>query len=116
MLARSLCLMGAYAAGVQALDTVTPDFRASDKLLKECNEGRRDGFLGKVAIHPDQVPIINQAFTPSATEVEHAKAVIDLFAANPTAGTLSLNGKMLDMPHLKQAERVLSLAQQAQGR
>ena len=110
VLARSLCLMGAYAAGVQALDTVQPDFRADDKLLRECNEARRDGFLGKVAIHPDQVQIINDAFTPSAAEIEHAQAVIDLFAANPTAGTLSLHGKMLDMPHLKQAERVLALA------
>ena len=113
VLARSLCLYGAYAAGVQALDTVQPDFRAEDKLRRECNEARRDGFLGKIAIHPDQVPVINEAFTPSTAEIAHAQAVIDIFAANPEAGTLSLNGKMLDMPHFKQAERVLQIARRA---
>ncbi|MSR13560.1 MAG: CoA ester lyase [Gammaproteobacteria bacterium] len=113
VLARSLCLYGAYAAGVQALDTVQPDFRANDKLLRECNEGRRDGFLGKIAIHPDQVATINEAFTPSSAEVSFAQDVIALFAANPEAGTLSLEGKMLDMPHLKQAERVMAIASRA---
>ncbi len=116
VLARSLCLFGAYAAGVQALDTVQPDFRAPDKLLKECNDARRDGFLGKIAIHPDQVAVINQAFTPSAGEVTHAQAVIAAFAANPEAGTLSLEGKMIDKPHLKQAERVMMIAQRAKER
>ncbi|MBM4227256.1 MAG: CoA ester lyase [Gammaproteobacteria bacterium] len=113
VLARSLCLFGAHAAGVQGLDTVQPDFRAPDKLLRECNEARRDGFLGKIAIHPDQVAVINEAFTPSAAEIAHAQAVIAAFAANPEAGTLSLDGKMIDMPHLKQAERVMSIARQA---
>ncbi|MGH8598662.1 MAG: HpcH/HpaI aldolase/citrate lyase family protein, partial [Gammaproteobacteria bacterium] len=113
VLARSLCLFGAYAAGVQALDTVQPDFRANEKLLRECNEARRDGFLGKIAIHPDQVPIINAAFTPSTGEVSHAQAVIAAFAANPDVGTLSLDGKMLDKPHLKQAERVMAIANRA---
>ena len=116
VLARSLCLFGAYAAGVQALDTVQPDFRAPDKLLKECNEARRDGFLGKIAIHPDQVAVINEAFTPSAAEVAHALAVIAAFAANPEAGTLSLDGKMIDKPHLKQAERVMLIAKRAKER
>jgi citrate lyase subunit beta/citryl-CoA lyase len=116
VLARSLCLFGAYAAGVQALDTVQPDFRAPDKLLRECNEARRDGFLGKIAIHPDQVGIINEAFTPSPTEIAHAEAVIAAFAANPAAGTLSLDGKMIDKPHLKQAERVLAIARRAEAR
>jgi citrate lyase subunit beta / citryl-CoA lyase len=116
VLARSLCLFGAYAAGVQALDTVQPDFRAPDKLLKECNDARRDGFLGKIAIHPDQVAVINEAFTPSAAEVTHAQAVIAAFAANPEAGTLSLEGKMIDKPHLKQAERVMMIAKRAKER
>lgn len=110
VLARSLCLYGAYAAGVQGLDTVQPDFRNSAKLREECNDGRRDGFLGKIAIHPDQVPVINECFTPSEAELAHAQAVIDAFAANPGAGTLSLDGKMIDMPHLKQAERLMSIA------
>ena len=115
VLARSLCLFGAHAAGVQPLDTVCPDFRDNARLRRECDEARRDGYLGKIAIHPDQVATINEAFTPSAAEVEHAQAVVDLFRANPDSGALSLNGKMLDMPHLKQAERVLSLARRGRG-
>ncbi len=113
LLARSLCLMAAHAAGVQAVDTVHPDFRDDDGLRRESNYARRDGFSGKIAIHPNQVAIINDAFTPSAEEVAHAQAVIDLFAANPDAGTLSLDGKMLDKPHLTQAERVIAMAAQA---
>ena len=109
VLARSLCLFGAHAAGVQGLDTVQPDFRNAAKLREECNDARRDGFLGKIAIHPDQVAVINECFTPSAAEIAHAQAVIDAFAANPGAGTLSLEGKMIDMPHLKQAERLMSI-------
>ncbi len=110
VLARSLCLFGAHGAGVQPLDTVCPDFRNPERLRRECNEGRRDGYLGKIAIHPDQVGIINEAFTPSAAEIAHAKAIIDAFAANPEAGALNLDGKMIDMPHLKQAERIIALS------
>lgn len=110
VLARSLCLFGAYAAGVQGLDTVQPDFRNPTKLREECNDARRDGFLGKIAIHPDQVAVINECFTPSAAEIAHAQAVIDAFKANPEAGALNLDGKMIDMPHLKQAERLMSIA------
>ena len=110
VLARSLCLFGAHAAGVQGLDTVQPDFRNPTKLREECNDGRRDGFLGKIAIHPDQVAVINECFTPSEAEIAHAQAVIDAFKANPDAGALNLDGKMIDMPHLKQAERVMSIA------
>lgn len=109
VLARSLCLFGAHAAGVQGLDTVQPDFRNPTRLREECNDARRDGFLGKIAIHPDQVAVINECFTPSAEEIAHAQAVIDAFRANPDAGTLSLDGKMIDMPHLKQAERLMSI-------
>ncbi len=115
VLARSLCLMAAYAAGVQAVDTVYTDFRDDEGLRTSSNYARRDGFTGKIAIHPNQVGIINDAFTPSAEETAHAEAVIALFAANPEAGTLSLDGKMLDKPHLTQAERVLALARQAGG-
>jgi citrate lyase subunit beta/citryl-CoA lyase len=109
VLARSLCLFGAHAAGVQPLDTVTPDFRDNALLLRECEAARRDGYLGKIAIHPDQVAIINEAFTPSSAEIAHAQAIIAAFAANPDAGALSLGGKMIDMPHLKQAERILAI-------
>jgi citrate lyase subunit beta/citryl-CoA lyase len=110
ILARSLCLMAAYAAGVQAVDTVFTDFKDDEGLRVSCNEARRDGFVGKIAIHPAQIAAINEAFTPSEAEVKHARAVIALFAQNPDVGTVSLDGKMLDKPHLTQAERVLALA------
>ncbi len=110
--ARTVCLMAAYAAGVQAVDTAFTDYKDDDGLRTNCNEARRDGFVGKIAIHPAQVSIINDAFMPNAAEIEHARAVVDLFAQNPDVGTLSLAGKMLDKPHLTQAERVLALAAQ----
>jgi len=106
-LARSLCLFGAAAAGVAAIDTLHADFRDEPGLVASARQARRDGFTGKLAIHPDQVAPINAAFTPSADEVAHAEAVVALFAANPGAGALSLDGKMLDRPHLVQAQRVL---------
>ena len=115
LLARSLCLLTAHAAGVQPVDTVLPDFRDDEGLLKVSNDARRDGYTGKIAIHPNQVPIINEAFTPSEEEVAHARAVIKLFADNPDAGTLSLDGKMLDKPHLTQAERVVATAERLQS-
>lgn len=109
-LARSLCLAGAVAANVQPVDTVWTDFRDAAGLQYEAETACHDGFTGKLAIHPDQVPIINTAFSPSAADVAHAEAVIALFAANPSAGTLALNGTMLDRPHLIQAERLLARA------
>jgi citrate lyase subunit beta/citryl-CoA lyase len=114
-LTRSLCLFAAYAAGVQAIDTVMADFRDLAGLERVCNEARRDGFTGKIAIHPAQVEVINRAFSPSAAELEHARAVIAAFAANPDSGTLNLDGKMIDRPHLKQAERIVGLAARLGG-
>jgi citrate lyase subunit beta / citryl-CoA lyase len=107
---RSLCLAAAVAAGVQPLDTVSPDFRDLKALNAECQAARRAGFTGKIAIHPDQVPVINAAFTPSAEELAFAQRVVKAFTDNPGAGTIAIDGKMLDMPHLKQAKRVLELA------
>jgi citrate lyase subunit beta/citryl-CoA lyase len=108
-IARALCLAAAAAAEVDAVDTVYTKIGDTEGLRKTCNEARRDGFRGKMAIHPDQVAIINEAFSPSAAEVAHAQKIVDLFAAHPGAGTLKLDGRMLDIPHLKQATRVLSL-------
>jgi citrate lyase subunit beta/citryl-CoA lyase len=107
-LARSLCLFGAVAAGVQPIDSVYPPFQDVEGLRRECEEARRDGFTGKMAIHPAQIDTINEVFTPSAAAVAEARAVIAAFAANPTAGAVSLNGRMLDMPHLKLAQRLLA--------
>jgi citrate lyase subunit beta/citryl-CoA lyase len=109
-LARSLTLFGAHAAGVPAIETVYPDFRDLEGLAAYAARGRRDGFSGMMAIHPSQVAIINAAFTPSADEIAHARAIVDLFAAHPGAGALSLNGKMFDAPHLKAARRLLAQA------
>ena len=107
-LARSLTLFGAHAAGVPAIETVYPDFRDIDGLAAYAARGRRDGFTGMMAIHPTQVSVINAAFTPSPEEIARAQAVVDLFAANPGAGALSLDGRMVDAPHLKAAKALLA--------
>lgn len=107
-LVRDLCLITASAAGVQPMDTVYVNFRDTAGLQAEARAAKRDGFTGKMAIHPDQVDPINEVFTPSAAEIAHAKAVVGAFAAG--AGVASLNGAMLDKPHLKLAERVLASA------
>lgn len=109
-LARSLCLFGAAAAGVAPIETVYPAFRDLEGLAAYAGRARRDGFTGMMAIHPDQVPVINAAFTPSESEVAHARAVVAAFEANPGAGALSLDGRMIDRPHLVQAQRTLAAA------
>jgi citrate lyase subunit beta/citryl-CoA lyase len=111
-LARSLCLAGAAAAGVQPVDGVFADFRDEEGLARETAAARREGFTGKLAIHPAQVAVINAAFTPSADDVAHAEAVVAAFEAQPDAGVLSVDGKMVDRPHLVQARRVLERASQ----
>jgi citrate lyase subunit beta/citryl-CoA lyase len=109
-LARSLCLAGAVAAGVQPVDGVFADFRDEKGLGAEAEAARREGFTGKLAIHPVQVDVINQAFTPSADEVRHAAEIVAAFEAHPDAGVLSVGGKMVDRPHLVQARRILERA------
>ncbi len=109
-LARSLCLAGAVAAGVQPVDGVFADFRDDAGLQAEAEAARREGFTGKLAIHPAQVPIINAAFTPSRDEIAEAEAVVAAFEAYPESGTVSVDGKMADRPHLEQARRVLERA------
>jgi len=108
-LTRSLVLFAAHAAGVPALETVFPAIKNLEALAAYAARGRRDGFTGMLAIHPTQIPIINTAFTPTEAELAHAQAVVDAFTANPTAGVLQLDGKMIDYPHLKQAKRILAL-------
>ena len=115
-LARALCLAASKAAGVEPVGSVYPDFRDLDGLAAEARYDRQGGFTGKIAIHPDQVAVINDAFTPSADEVSYAERVVALFAENPEAGTLGLDGKMLDKPHLTQAEQILAMAARAAAR
>uniref|UniRef100_UPI002AFE2B72 HpcH/HpaI aldolase/citrate lyase family protein n=1 Tax=Hoeflea sp. TaxID=1940281 RepID=UPI002AFE2B72 len=110
-MARSLTLLAAAHSGVDAIDTVFTDFRDMDGLDAECRAAVRDGFSGKLAIHPGQVAVINAAFTPAPADIERAVRILALFAAaGPDAGVLSLDGKMIDMPHLRQAERVVRRA------
>jgi len=109
-LVRSLTLLAAHAAGVQAIDTLYVDFRDEPGLRESSRRARAEGFTGRVAIHPDQVVPINESFSPSDAEVAHARAVIAAFDAQPGAGTVGLDGKMLDIPHLKQARKTLAAA------
>ncbi|MTW17947.1 CoA ester lyase [Rhodoplanes serenus] len=113
-LARTLCLAAAAAARVQAIDTVAVDFRDEARLRRECEEARRDGFTGKMAIHPAQVPIINAVFTPTPDAVAKAQAIVDAFAAAPGAGVVGIGGVMYDRPHLARAAALLGRAKAAE--
>ena len=109
-MARSLCLIGAAAAGVAAIETVQPEFRDLDALAARARRVRAQGFAGMLAIHPAQVDPINAAFTPSKEELAHARAVVQAFADHPGAGVVALDGAMLDRPHLVLAQRLLAEA------
>lgn len=115
-LARSLALFAAAASDVPPMDTVYPDIHDAEGLSAYASRAARDGFTGMMAIHPSQVAIINQAFTPSAEEVERACAVMEAFASSPHAGALQLDGKMIDAPHLKQARRIVERSKQTTAR
>jgi citrate lyase subunit beta/citryl-CoA lyase len=106
-LARSMCLFGAAAARVPAIETIHVDFRNLDALRRDTEIAKRDGFTGRLAIHPAQVPVINEVFTPSAAQIEKAKAIVAAFAGKPGAGTVGIDGKMYDRPHLVKAQRLL---------
>ena len=108
VLARSLCLLAAAHAGVQAIDTLSVDFRHADSLQADVQRAKRQGFSGKLAIHPDQVAIINAGFTATPEELQHAQRIVDAFAQAGGAGAVQLDGKMVDKPHLTQALRLLS--------
>ncbi len=108
--ARTMCLVTARAIDVQPIGVVFVDYKDSDGLHEECLRDRQSGYIGKVSIHPGQPEIINSAFTPSSDEVTHAKKVIQIFEENPGLGTIGIDGKMYDMPHLKQARNLLELA------
>jgi citrate lyase subunit beta/citryl-CoA lyase len=113
LLARTLCLYAAAGAGVLAIDTVDTEIRDLDAVARRARDSRRLGFVGKLAIHPAQIPPIHAAFTPSAEEIDWAGRVRAAFAANPGSGVLALDGRMLDKPHLRQAERILAAARGA---
>lgn len=110
LMARTVNLMASVAAGVTAYDTVYPDIKNVEGLRAEAQVARRMGYGGKIAIHPDQVAIIHEVFTPSASEIDWAKRVVATFESNPNAGVLTMDGKMLDKPHLVLARRLLARA------
>lgn len=114
--ARVSTLLAAAAAEVAAIDTVFPNFRDEQAFRRDCLEGARDGFTGRMAIHPAQVPVINEVFTPSAEAVAHARAVVEAFAAAGNPGVVGIDGKMYDRPHLKRAERLLARAKAGDAR
>ena len=107
-IACTYCLFAAGAAEVMAIDTIHADFRDLEGLERDCRRSRRDGFLGRMAIHPDQVATINRCYAPSEAEIAHARRIVEAFAANPGAGTLGIDGKMVDIPHLKAARKTLA--------
>jgi citrate lyase subunit beta / citryl-CoA lyase len=109
-MARSFCLLGAAAAGVAAIETIHGDFRDEAGLRRRAQEARKSGFRGMLAIHPAQLEVINDAFTPTAGELRVAQEIVDLFAANPASGTIGHKGAMLDRPHLARAQALLRLA------
>jgi len=106
-IARAMCLFGAAAAKVPAIETIYVNFRDTDVLRKDTELARRDGFTGRLAIHPAQVPVINEVFTPSTAQIEKAKAIVAAFEAKPGAGTVGIDGKMYDRPHLARAQVLL---------
>jgi len=108
VLARSLCLLASAHAGVQAIDTLNVDFRNDDGLKADVQRARRQGFSGKLAIHPDQVAIINAGFTATHEELQYAQQIVDAFTQAGGAGAVQLDGKMIDKPHLTQALRLLA--------
>lgn len=109
-LARTLCLLGAVAADVMPIDGICKDFRDEAALEAEARAAIRDGFTGKVAIHPAQVPVINSVFTPTEDDIAEARAVVEAFADAGNPGVVGLDGKMLDRPHLRQAESIIARA------
>eukprot|EP00873_Tetraselmis_striata_P008408 jgi/Tetstr1/428672/TSEL_018660.t1 len=112
-MARNLCLFGAVAASAIPIDTVFTNFRDLDGLRREAEEALRDGFTAKMAIHPAQVPVINEVFTPSADAIADARRIVDAFAAAGDPGVVGLDGEMLDRPHLRRAEKLLARARAA---
>lgn len=108
--ARAQCLFAAAAAEVAPIDTLYADFRNPEGLAADCRIARRDGFTGRIAIHPDQVETINRCFSPSDADIAFAERLIAAFAAQPDAGTIGIDGKMYDIPHLKAARRTLAAA------
>ena len=111
-LARNICLYGAAAAKLPAIETIYADFRNLEGLRRDTDEARRDGFAGRLAIHPAQVAVINEVFTPTAAQIEKAKMVVAAFAAKPDAGAVGIDGKMYDRPHLIRAQRLLNSVKQ----
>ncbi len=107
---RAFSLFAAAAAGVPAIETVYPDFKDEAGLSRHARRAARDGFSGMMAIHPNQVPTINRAFTPSTERIAWASKVMAASEAQPDTGAFQLDGSMIDAPHLAQARRIMDRA------
>jgi len=107
LVVRSLALFAAVASGVDPIDTAYVNYKDTDKFAADCRLSRRDGFVGRIAIHPAQVPVINETYTPSPAAIERARKIVHAFDSNPGVGVIGLDGEMLDMPHYRQATRIL---------
>ncbi|NNF80562.1 MAG: CoA ester lyase, partial [Rhizobiales bacterium] len=110
-LVRNLCLIAAHAARVEAIDTVHINYKDHEGLKRECDAALRDGFTAKMAIHPAQVPIINEAFTPFKSDVESSRELVEAFAKAGNPGVLGIDGQMYDRPHLMRAQKVVARAE-----
>jgi citrate lyase subunit beta/citryl-CoA lyase len=110
-LARAMCLFGAAAARTSAIETIYADFRNLDGLRRDTEDARRDGFTGRLAIHPAQIAVINEVFAPTAEALAKAQAIVAAFAASPGAGAIAIDGIMYDRPHLARAKQMLASAQ-----
>jgi citrate lyase subunit beta/citryl-CoA lyase len=106
-IARAFCLFGATAAKTPAIETIYVNFRDDEGLRKDTEIAKRDGFVGRLAIHPAQVPVINSVFVPSPEQIARARKIVAAFAAQPGAGTIGIDGKMFDRPHLARAKALL---------
>jgi citrate lyase subunit beta/citryl-CoA lyase len=109
-MARANCLFASTAAGVAPIETLYADFRNPEGLAADCRAARRDGFTGRIAIHPDQVAIINECFTPSEADIAFARKIVAAFEAEPDRGAVGIDGQMYDIPHLKAARKTLAAA------
>lgn len=107
VMARSMALLTAVAAACAPIETAFTNYTNPEAFRADCLRSRRDGFTGRIAIHPSQVDTINEIFTPSADVVAHSRKIVEAFRANPGLGVIGIDGEMIDMPHLRQAERIL---------
>lgn len=111
LVARSMALFAAVASTVDPIDTAFINYKDTAKFEEDCRISRRDGFVGRIAIHPAQVAVINEMYTPSQKVLDRAARIVDAFDSNPGLGVVGIDGEMIDYPHYRQAQRILKRMQ-----